>query len=77
MFGAEPESPYWTAGKLLLQVRLLPIRLASTSIASGSPMVLLANVALPPIWLRIAPSQHEFKPTMLRSPPMLLSSASL
>ena len=49
------------AGWLLpLQDRFFAISVASTSIASGSAIVLLLMVTLPPILSRARPSQHEF-----------------
>ena len=81
VLGAAPPSPNCTPGippsELPKQVMFPLMRLLPISIASGSPMVLLFHVALPPIWTRSDPSQHEVRPLMLKLPPTVASSKSV
>src|SRR5579863_5827158 len=60
----EPESPNCVAGLLPAQIRFPSTRLASTSPASGSAIVLLRSTRLPPTWLRRDPIQQVFTPVI-------------
>ncbi len=73
-FGVPTESPYWTAGLLPKQLRLRRTVLLSTSMASGSAIVLPATRALLRRWLRSAPNQQDRRPVTVRLPPTKLSS---
>ncbi len=74
VLGDPPESPYWAAGEFPVQRRFPAIWLVRNSLPSGSPSELPLKVALPPMWLRKLPSQHELSPVTRRLPAMVLSS---
>src|SRR5271165_5025036 len=65
VLGAAPPSPNCTPAvppsELPKQAMFPLMRSLPISIASGSPMVLLIHVALPPTWSRSDPSQHEVR----------------
>src|ERR1700689_229013 len=81
VLGAAPPSPNCTPAvppsELPKQVMFPLMTLLPISIASGSPMVLLFHAALPPIWTRSDPSQHDVRPLMLKLPPTVASSKSV